>query len=295
MGDMLDASVDGYEISVGDLTFTHKEGDSPSLSGVNIRLPKGSRTILVGANGAGKSTLLQILAGKRLISSPGTEVRIKGRDVFRQTPDGITFLGTEWAMNPVVRGDIVVSDFLNSVGGYRHKERRDRLLDILDVDLDWHMHQISDGERRRVQLVMGLMGDWDVLLLDEVTVDLDVLVRDDLLTFLKEDSENRGATILYATHIFDGLNNFPTHVAHMHLGTFLMEPTAWPFTSETMGGTSVDLGPKPTLYAVALQWLREDRDRRRALEAQGRKSRGARIETVPSDSETFYKKYDYSH
>lgn len=71
-------------------------------------------------------------------------------------------------MNPVVRGDIVVSDFLNSVGGYRHKERRDRLLDILDVDLDWHMHQISDGERRRVQLVMGLMGDWDVLLLDEV-------------------------------------------------------------------------------------------------------------------------------
>ena len=53
-------------------------------------------------------------------------------------------------MNPVVRGDIVVSDFLNSVGGYRHKARRDRLLDILDVDLDWHMHTISDGERRRV-------------------------------------------------------------------------------------------------------------------------------------------------
>ena len=128
-------------------------------------------------------------------------------------------------MNPVVRGDIVVEDFLNSVGGYRHKERRDKLLDILDVDLDWHMHAISDGERRRVQLVMGLMGEWDVLLLDEVgdiwgplysgnfgvmrsgslipvllalqvTVDLDVLVRDDLLTFLKKDSEERGATIV---------------------------------------------------------------------------------------------------
>ena len=74
------------------------------------------------------------------------------------------------AMNPVVRGDIVVADFLNSVGGYRYKERRDTLLDILDVDLDWHMHAISDGERRRVQLVMGLMGEWDVLLLDEVNV-----------------------------------------------------------------------------------------------------------------------------
>lgn len=72
------------------------------------------------------------------------------------------------AMNPVVRGDIVVSTFLDSVGGYRHKERRDHLLDILDVDLDWHMHAISDGERRRVQLCMGLMAPWDVLLMDEV-------------------------------------------------------------------------------------------------------------------------------
>jgi CCR4-NOT complex subunit CAF16 len=71
-------------------------------------------------------------------------------------------------MNPVVRGDIVVEHFLDSVGGYRHKERRDRLLEILDVDLDWHMHAISDGERRRVQLCMGLMQSWDVLLLDEV-------------------------------------------------------------------------------------------------------------------------------
>lgn len=61
-----------------------------------------------------------------------------------------------------------MSSFLDSVGGYRNKERRDRLLDLLDVDLDWHMHKISDGERRRVQLCFGLMAPWDILLLDEV-------------------------------------------------------------------------------------------------------------------------------
>jgi ABC-type molybdenum transport system ATPase subunit/photorepair protein PhrA len=75
------------------------------------------------------------------------------------------------AMNPVVRGDISVSAFLDSVGGYRHKERRDKLLDLLDIDLDWRMHTISDGERRRVQLCFGLMTPWDVLLLDEVRLD----------------------------------------------------------------------------------------------------------------------------
>jgi CCR4-NOT complex subunit CAF16 len=209
---------------------------------------------------------------------------VLGKDVFREFPDGITFLGTEWAMNPVVRSDITVSAFLDSVGGYRHKERRDELLDILDVDLDWRMHQISDGERRRVQLCFGLMVPWKVLLLDEVTVDLDVLVRDDLLTFLKNDSEKRKATILYATHIFDGLNNFPTHVAHMRFGSFVTNPTPWPFSTGA------------TLYSVALNWLAEDREYRKQLEAKGRKARGARIDqAVPTDSEIFYKKYDYSH
>ena len=50
---------------------------------------------------------------------------------------GVVYLGTEWSTNPVVRSDIVVSHFLDSVGGYRHRARRDKLLRILDVDLDW--------------------------------------------------------------------------------------------------------------------------------------------------------------
>jgi len=279
-------SVSNCTIAVEGLTYHHVPNSPPSLNNINLHLQPGSRTILVGANGAGKSTLLQILAGKRLVKD--AEIRIKGRDVFRDSPPGVTFLGTEWAMNPVVRGDIVVSTFLDSVGGYKHKERRDKLLDILDVDLDWHMHAISDGERRRIQLCMGLMAPWDVLLLDEVTVDLDVLVRDELLTFLRNDSIARGATILYATHIFDGLGSFPTHIAHMRFGSFVTEPTIWP------SGFS-DGQQAPTLYNTALQWLKEDRDHRKELEKEGRKGRGPRNETVPSDSEIFYKKYDYGH
>ncbi|TFK75933.1 P-loop containing nucleoside triphosphate hydrolase protein [Pluteus cervinus] len=284
----LTASPQSGSISVKNLTFSHNAAsNAPALVDISFTLPPGSRTILVGANGAGKSTLLQILAGKRLVSTGGADVRIKDQDVFHDSPPGVTFLGTEWAMNPVVRGDIVVSEFLDSVGGYRHKERRDRLLDILDVDLDWRMHNISDGERRRIQLCFGLMIPWDVLLLDEVTVDLDVLVRDDLLNFLKADSEARNATILCkynATHIFDGLNNFPTHVAHMRFGSFVTQPSSWPFKSDISS-------PIPTLYDVALKWLKDDREHRRELESNGLKRRGARRDqAVPTDSETFYRK-----
>jgi hypothetical protein len=45
---------------------------------------------------AGKSTLLQILAGKRLVTSEGARILIKGCDVFRNSPSGVTYLGTEW-------------------------------------------------------------------------------------------------------------------------------------------------------------------------------------------------------
>ena len=158
-------------VEVHNLHYHFASSTSSALEGCDLVLERGARCLLIGANGAGKSTLLRLLAGKRLCEA---NILVFGQDVFHSPPCGITFLGTEWAMNPVVRGDITVSDFLDSVGGFRFSERRDMLLDLLDVDLSWKMHMISDGERRRVQLCMGLMAPWDLLLLDEVTVDLDV-------------------------------------------------------------------------------------------------------------------------
>ncbi|WWC63139.1 uncharacterized protein I303_105739 [Kwoniella dejecticola CBS 10117] len=265
------------------LTYSWVEGTEPVLSDVNLDLVKGDRCLLLGANGAGKSTLLRILAGKRLTKT--RSCKILGQDVFMNPPGGVVYLGTEWSTNPVVRSDIVVSHFLDSVGGYRHKVRRDRLLQILDVDLDWHMHQISDGERRRVQLCMGLMGEWDVLLLDEVTVDLDVLVRADLIDFLISESENRGATIVYATHIFDGLRKFPTKICHMQLGSTPRGIITWPPADVPAS--------EQDLFSLALGWLREDRELRRVKEKEKGRIRGPKTDT--RDAKTFFEKYDYSH
>ncbi|KLO07811.1 hypothetical protein SCHPADRAFT_922775 [Schizopora paradoxa] len=113
-------------------------------------------------------------------------------------------------------------------------------------------------------VVSRKMSAWDILLLDEVTVDLDVF-----------ESETRGATILYATHIFDELSNFPTH--------FVGPPQRW--VPPLPGGRA-----GPHLHEVALQWLKDDRDYRRGLEKRGRKARGARKDDVPTDSETCYRK-----
>merc|ERR1712054_247418 len=94
-------------------------------------------------------------------------------------------------------------------------ERLQKLLQVLDINLEWRMHKVSDGQRRRVQILLALLKPFEVLLLDEVTVDLDVVARADLLDFLKLETETRGATIVYATHIFDGLDEWATHLAYM--------------------------------------------------------------------------------
>ena len=89
---------------------------------------------------------------------------------------------------------------------------------------------------------------------------------------------NPNATILYATHIFDGLDAFPTHVTHMRDGGFVTPPLAWPFVSENIDAVSASSGFGSGLHGVALNWLREDREVRRAAVNSGAllKTRGAR-------------------
>ncbi|KAF3455405.1 hypothetical protein FNV43_RR00030 [Rhamnella rubrinervis] len=65
---------------------------------------------------------------------------------------------------------------------------------------------------------MDLLKLFKVLLLDEITVDLDVLARVDLLKFLRKECVERGATIIYATHIFDGLEEWPSLTVYLANG-----------------------------------------------------------------------------
>lgn len=211
-------------IETRDLTYTFPDY-STGVSHISLSLPAGSRTLLVGANGAGKTTLLRLLAGKRL--APSGSVFVNGVDPFSHGLEGVTYLGLEWVLNPIVRRDIGVDELLASVGGNAYPARRDELVSVLDIDTSWRMHAVSDGERRRVQLAMGLVRPWRVLLLDEITVDLDVWTRAQFLGWLRRECErhpDRAAglpppTIVYATHILDHLAGWPTHLVHMHLGT----------------------------------------------------------------------------
>jgi CCR4-NOT complex subunit CAF16 len=240
------------DIKVTKLSYKFPDG-STGLTNITLDLPAGSRTLLIGANGAGKTTLLRLLSGKRL--APSSTILIGGVDPFSAGLEGVTYLGLEWVLNPIVRTDIAVPVLLDSVGGKHYPERRDELIRILDIDITWRMHAVSDGERRRVQLAMGLIRPWDVLLLDEITVDLDLLSRSNFLNWLRGETERRGATIVYATHILDNLVGWPTHLVHMHMGKVKEWGDMVKYDAET---DSYTRSGNSRLGELVLKWLKED-------------------------------------
>lgn len=223
---MIDAkAADGSEplhIDVKELNFNYT-GREPVLRSLNMQLTNGARCLLIGANGAGKSSLLRILSGRHL-TKPDGAVQVLGRSAFHDTRLNFerSYLDTDWGMRTVafagygcpLQADIPVSGMMERLQG-EYPERRNELIKLLGIDEEWRMHQVSDGQRRRVQIFLGLIRPFKILLLDEVTVSLDVVVRQDLLKYLRKESEERGATILYATHIFDGLDDWPTHLHYL--------------------------------------------------------------------------------
>jgi len=204
-------------IRIADLSFRYRQDGPRALRDVDLVVEGGERCLLVGANGAGKTTLLRVIAGKHLITRDA--VQVLGLEAFHDTSLAaqVTLLGGPFPFEVDVR----VGDMIGTAAA--DPERRRHLIEILGVDLGWHMHRISDGQRRRVQLLLGLLRPSRVLLLDEVTTDLDLLGRADLLAFLRQESEQRGACIIYATHIFDRMESWATHIALMDRGRLLLK------------------------------------------------------------------------
>ncbi|KAK9798495.1 hypothetical protein WJX73_001271 [Symbiochloris irregularis] len=255
------AHADGADDAVVVTSLQYAYPDSPPLiSDFTLRLPRGSRCLLIGANGAGKSTLLQILGGKFMVGQD--VVRILGRPAFHDlllTSSGdLGYLGAQWRRDVgsiggdvPMQADIGAGDMIHRVEGV-DPDRRQRLIDLLDIDLSWRLNRVSDGQRRRVQICMGLLKPYKVLLLDEITVDLDVVGRLDLLDFFQQECDARGACIVYATHIFDGLESWITHVAYVENGKLLK------------GGPvdSISELQSRKLFPTVEAWLRKEKQER---------------------------------
>jgi CCR4-NOT complex subunit CAF16 len=288
------AAVSGAAISVNQLSWGYPgaRNGALQLKEVSFDIPRGTRCILVGANGAGKTTLLRLLGGKHMVEQG--KVKVLGYNAFHDTELNtlVALLSGDWTRQVACVGNGVPfqADFSLGYMAERFVEalhrdgmpmdvlraRLERLVALLDMNMEWRLHKVSDGQRRRAQLLLKLLRPSQVLLLDEVTTDLDVISRQALLQFLREECDVGGATVIYSTHIFDGLDDWPTHLLHLEKGSVkfvgaladapkvvaaagvVSAPTSgslfhqvkgW-FLQERLAAKHVDLGSCPSTFEV---------------------------------------------
>jgi ABC-2 type transport system ATP-binding protein len=176
-------------------------GGTTVLPGLSCGIAQGSVTGLLGPSGSGKSTLIRSIVGVQRVA--GGSVEVLGRPAG--SPDLRSRVGY-MTQAPSVYGDLSVREnlrFFARVLGRQAEAVDDALADVsLEHHADRVVGTLSGGERVRVSLATVLLGEPDVLVLDEPTVGLDPVLRRDLWK-LFHDLAGRGATLLVSSHVMD--------------------------------------------------------------------------------------------
>lgn len=213
-------------IVVKNLNFSYIR-NKPTISNLNLVVPPNSKILLVGANGSGKSTLIRMLTGQIWTRMEYDEFSINGTSKPNDQNNGVCYLGNTWKRKETgFNGicpysiDCAASEMFVKWQA-EHVERRDELVKVLGIDLNWRMNKCSDGQRKKVQIMIKLLKPFQICIIDEFAADLDILSRSHFFDYLSRECEERGASVVYATHIYDLADTWASHIAFMQLDRVL--------------------------------------------------------------------------
>ncbi|KAK7194249.1 ATP-binding cassette protein subfamily H, member 3 [Novymonas esmeraldas] len=194
-------------VEVCDVHFQYPDTAAASLTQVNIKAHRGDRILLIGHNGSGKSTLLSLLAGRRRPRSG--LVRVLGHDPFDETSmaQHISLIGSPWPPEAVFATTV---DRVASPAPV--PARKTAIAEALHLRLSRFIDKMSSGEKRRVQILHGMLHPATVYLLDECSTDIDVAERRTVLDLVRQECEEQRGCCVYATHILDRIQGWATHL-----------------------------------------------------------------------------------
>ncbi|ONI60831.1 ABC transporter ATP-binding protein [Okibacterium fritillariae] len=185
-------------------------GDRVVIDGLDLVIPTGRITAIVGANACGKSTLLRSMS--RLLTPRGGSVLLDGKQIHKMPPKQLAQTLGLLPQSPIAPEGITVSDLVGR-GRHPHQGIFSRwstdddaavaaaleatgILDLAERSVD----ELSGGQRQRVWIAMALAQQTDLLLLDEPTTFLDVNHQVEVLDLLTDLNRARGTTVVMVLH-----------------------------------------------------------------------------------------------
>lgn len=212
-------------------TFRTKRGPVEAVRGIDLTVPYGEILGFLGPNGAGKTTTLRMLT--TLLTPTGGSATVAGRDLLRD-PSGVRmkigYVAQSSGVDPAVsvREELVTQARLYRLSRAGAADRAEELAADLDLAalLDRPCAALSGGQRRRLDIAMGLVHRPEILFLDEPTTGLDPGSRADLWELIRRLRAELGTTIFLTTHYLDEADALADRLVIVDGGRVAAEGTA---------------------------------------------------------------------
>ena len=256
--------------------YMTSRGPVRAVDGVSFGIAPGEVFGLAGESGSGKSTIAHAIM--RLLHPPalitGGQVLFDGDDTldmdddelnaFRWGKVSMVFQSAMNALNPVITVGEQITDVIDQHLHLPKREARDRaayLLNLVGIDrnrIDTYPHQLSGGMRQRVVIAIALALSPPLMIMDEPTTALDVVVQKEIMQQIEQLKQQMGFSILFITHDLSLMVEFSDRIGVMYAGEIvelapaqeLLRNPLHPYTQGLMNSFPSVTGPKVKLTGI---------------------------------------------
>ena len=209
--------------------FLREYKEKEAVKDISFKVSEGEIVGYLGTNGAGKSTTIKMMTGI-LIPTSG-EIRIMGKVPYEERKENSKNIGVVFGQRSQLWWDVPLIEsfklnkYLYKIEDEVFNKRLSDLIAILDMKefINSPVRQLSLGQRMRGDLCMALLHNPSILFLDEPTIGLDVVVKENIRSLIKEINEKYHTTILLTTHDMGDIEKLCTRVIAIDKGRLIYD------------------------------------------------------------------------